>query len=64
MRIGILSRNANNYSTTRLIQAAEDRGHEVKVINPLKGYMNITASIPDVHYINKNIQKKLEFDAV
>ncbi len=64
MRIGILSRNANNYSTMRLIQAAEDRGHEVKVVNPLKCYMNITASTPDVHYINKNIQKKLEFDAV
>lgn len=32
MKIGILSRNKNLYSTRRLIEAAQLRGHEVKVI--------------------------------
>lgn len=64
MRIGILSRSAKIYSTAKLVEAAEDRGHEVTVVNPLKCYMNITSTNPDVHYKTNTIQKKLEFDAV
>jgi len=64
MRIGILSRSTKIYSTAKLIEAAEDRGHEVTVVNPLKCYMNITSTNPDVHYKTSTIQKKLEFDAV
>ena len=64
MRIGILSRSTKIYSTAKLIEAAEDRGHEVTVVNPLKCYMNITSTNPDVHYKTSAIQKKLEFDAV
>ena len=50
MRIGILSRNANLYSTRRLVEAAEQRGHEVRVIDFIRCYMNITAKQPSVHY--------------
>lgn len=64
MRIGILSRSTKIYSTTKLVEAAEARGHEVMVVNPLKCYMNITSTHPDVHYKTKEIQKKLEFDAI
>jgi len=64
MRIGILSRSPKSYSTTKLVEAAESRGHEVTVVNPLKCYMNITSTHPDVHYKTKEVQKKLEFDAV
>jgi ribosomal protein S6--L-glutamate ligase len=64
MKIGILSRSSKIYSTQRLVEAAEKRGHEVVVVNPLKCYMNITASNPDVYYKSKKIQKKLEFDAI
>ena len=46
MKIGILSRNKNLYSTRRLIEAAEQRGHEVKVINALRCYMNINSEQP------------------
>lgn len=35
MRIGILSRNAQLYSTRRLVNAARERGHEVRVIDTL-----------------------------
>lgn len=64
MRIGILSRNPNIYSTNRLVEAAKARGHEVMVVNPLKCYMNITDSRPEVHYKTGGVPKKLEFDAI
>lgn len=50
MKIAILSRNPKLYSTARLVEAAQQRGHEVSVINPLRCYMNITANRPDIHY--------------
>ncbi len=50
MKIGILSRNANLYSTRRLIEACEARGHEAKVIDVLRCYMNINSNKPEIHY--------------
>lgn len=50
MKIGILSRNPKIYSTHRLVKAAISRGHKVRVIDPLRCYMNITSSHPMVHY--------------
>lgn len=50
MRIGILSRNPNIYSTHRLVKAALSRGHQPRVIDPLRCYMNITSSKPMVHF--------------
>ncbi|MDH3329320.1 MAG: 30S ribosomal protein S6--L-glutamate ligase [Desulfobulbaceae bacterium] len=50
MKIGILSRNRQLYSTSRLVEAAEEHGHEVRVIDPLLCYMNITSHHPTVHY--------------
>ncbi len=50
IKIGILSRDAKLYSTRRLVQAAEERGHQVIVIDVLKCYMNITSNQPSVHY--------------
>jgi len=65
MRIGILSRNRKLYSTRRLVEAAQQRGHEVRVIDVLKCYMNITANEPSVIYQHseKDVEA-LEFDAV
>lgn len=50
MKIGILSRKGSLYSTRRLKQAGRERGHEMRVINPLRCYMNITAKRPKVLY--------------
>ncbi len=36
MKIAILSRNGNLYSTKRLIEAAKKRKHEVRLVNTLK----------------------------
>jgi ribosomal protein S6--L-glutamate ligase len=50
MVLGILSRRPDLYSTRRLVEAAEARGHTVRVINHLLCYMNITARRPSVHF--------------
>jgi len=50
MKIAILSRNKNLYSTRRLIEAAEERGHEVRALDALRCYMNIASHNPTMHY--------------
>lgn len=61
MKIAILSRNARLYSTRRLIEAAEARGHEVRVVDVLRCYMNIVSRKPEVHLEGKKLE---HFDAV
>jgi ribosomal protein S6--L-glutamate ligase len=61
MRIAILSRNKKLYSTSRLVEAAESRGHVVQVLDTLKCYMNINAARPSVHYKGEALPG---FDAV
>lgn len=61
MRIAILSRNSKLYSTTRLVEAAEARGHEVRVLDVLRCYMNITSHNPSIHYRGEELGA---FDAV
>lgn len=55
MNIAILSRNRNLYSTRRLVEAGEERGHDVRVIDPLRCYMRIASHNPEVHYKGKII---------
>jgi ribosomal protein S6--L-glutamate ligase len=50
MKIAILSQDASLYSTRRIIEAGEKRGHEIKVIDYLRCYMNITSHKPTVIY--------------
>ena len=48
MKLGILSRGPKLYSTSRLIEAAKERGHDVRVVNYLRCFMNITSHRPQV----------------
>src|SRR5690554_5987514 len=50
MNIGILSRNSKLYSTERLVEAAEERGHKVEVIDHLKCDIVIEQDNPSVYY--------------
>lgn len=50
MKIVILSRNKNLYSTRRLLEASRERGHEAMVVDHLRCYMNIASHKPAVHY--------------
>ena len=61
MKIGILSRKASLYSTSRLKEAAQKRGHEVLVIDYLRCSMNITSHKPQVSYQGRQLEG---FDAV
>ncbi|NVK11265.1 MAG: 30S ribosomal protein S6--L-glutamate ligase [Gammaproteobacteria bacterium] len=57
MRVGILSRGPNLYSTRRLKEAGEARGHTVDVIDTLHCYMDITSSNPTVRYKGEELPK-------
>ncbi len=46
----ILSRNRQLYSTRRLVEAGEQHGHTVRVVDPLRCYMNISSHRPEIHY--------------
>lgn len=59
--IGILSRNQDLYSTQRIVEAAEQRGHTVRVIDPLKCHIDINAAKPMVRYVGG---EELIFDAI
>jgi ribosomal protein S6--L-glutamate ligase len=61
VKIGILSRKRSLYSTRRLVEAGQQQGHEVQVIDTLRCYMNITSHKPEIHYRGENITG---FDAV
>ena len=61
MKIAILSRNPRLYSTRRLVEAATERGHEARVFDPLRCYMNIATSHPEIHYRGQKLEG---FDAV
>ena len=61
MKIAILSRNKNLYSTRRLVEAGEQAGHEVRVIDTLRCYMSMTTHRPEIHYRGEVLEG---FDAV
>jgi ribosomal protein S6--L-glutamate ligase len=61
MKIAMMARNAGLYSHRRLVEAAEARGHEIKVIDTLRCYMNIASRRPEIYY---NGEKLEGFDAV
>lgn len=50
MNIVILSRNAHLYSTDRLVEEAENRGHKVEIIDPLKCDIIIEKEKPTIYY--------------
>ena len=53
MNIVILSRNINLYSTRRLIEEAEQRDHQVEIIDPLDCDLIIEKEKPTVFYKDK-----------
>ncbi len=50
MKIAILSRKASLYSTRRLKEAGEKSGHEMRVVDYLRCYMDIASHHPQVLY--------------
>lgn len=61
MKIAILSNGPGNYSTSRLKEEAELRGHEVRVIKYRECYATIEMSNPEINYHGKILK---DFDAI
>src|SRR3546814_14664463 len=61
MEIAILSRNKRLYSTHRLVEAAQQAGHEVEVIDTLRCYMSMVSHRPEIHFKGEVLEG---FDAV
>lgn len=61
MKLAILSRNLNCYSTRRLKEAAEQRGHRVKVLHTLKFAIDLEQGKPDLYFRQKRLST---YDAV
>jgi ribosomal protein S6--L-glutamate ligase len=55
MKLAILSRNSKLYSTRRLVEAARERGHSARVLDPLRCYMRIASDGFDMHYKGRPI---------
>ncbi|CAN7217399.1 30S ribosomal protein S6--L-glutamate ligase [Pseudoxanthomonas sp. LjRoot168] len=55
MKLAILSRNGKLYSTRRLVEAARQRGHTVRVLDPLRCYMRIASTGFQLHYKGRSL---------
>src|SRR6187551_2370800 len=61
MKLAILSRAPRAYSTQRLRAAAEQRGHDVKVLNTLRFAIDLSGDEPDLQYRGKALS---DYDAI
>ncbi|XPP27779.1 MAG: RimK family alpha-L-glutamate ligase [Leucobacter sp.] len=61
MKIAILSRAPQSYSTQRFQQAALDRGHRVRVLNTLRFAIDLAGDGPDLRYRGKPLS---DYDAI
>ena len=61
MKLAILSRANNAYSTRRLKEAARDRGFDVKVLDTLKFAIDLKKGEPDLYFRQKRLS---DYDAV
>jgi ribosomal protein S6--L-glutamate ligase len=50
LHIVVLASNPDLYSNKRLMEAGEERGHQMRFINIRQSYMNISAAKPEIHY--------------
>jgi len=61
VKLAILSRAPRSYSTQRLRTAAQDRGHEVKVLNTLRFGIDLSGDEPDLQFRGKQLS---DYDAI
>ncbi|MGV8969478.1 MAG: RimK family alpha-L-glutamate ligase [Microbacteriaceae bacterium] len=61
MKLAILSRAPQSYSTQRLRSAAEQRGHNVKVLNTLRFAIDLSGPEPDLQFRGRPLSS---YDAI
>lgn len=50
LKLGLLASNSRLYSNRRIIEAAEERGHEIQFIDIKQCYMKFDAENPEIHF--------------
>ena len=61
MKLAILSRSPNCYSTRRLKEAATKRGHKAKILDTLRFSIDLQSAEPDLYFRSKQLS---HYDAV
>lgn len=61
MKLGILTRSTESYSTRRLVEAAKNRGHEVHCLDTLKFAIDLESGDPDLLYHSEELDS---YDAI
>ncbi len=60
LKIGVLASNPELYSNRRIMEAGEERGHEMIFLNIKQCYMKLDANEPEVHYRGGRILNDLD----
>lgn len=62
LKIALLASNPDLYSNKRIIEAGEERGHEMDFIDIKQCFMNISPEMPEAHY--RGGSEQLDYDAI
>lgn len=60
LKIVLLASNPELYSNKRLMEAGEERGHQMRFINMRQCFMNIDAENPEIHYRGGEILQSVD----
>ena len=60
LKIGLLASNHELYSNQRILEAGQERGHEMVFLNIKQCYMKIDATEPEVHYRGGKVLNDLD----
>lgn len=60
LKIGVLASNPDLYSNRRIMEAGEERGHEMIFLNIKQCYMKLDANEPEVHYRGGRVLNDLD----
>ena len=60
LKIGVLASDPDLYSNRRLMEAGEERGHEMLFLNMKQCYMKLDANEPEVHYRGGRVLNDLD----
>ena len=57
LRIALLTREPNNYTSKRIVIAGQQRGHQVEPVNPTRCYLDVDTGNPEIFYDSKPLPK-------
>ncbi len=60
LRIGLLASDPGLYSNQRILEAGDERGHDIEFLNIKQCYMKLDAENPEVHYRGGRVLSDLD----